>query len=47
MARGEQQSRQQKPRVDYHQRQVRRNQIIIASFSILLILSMLISLVRW
>ncbi len=30
-----------------HQRQVRRNQIIFVVFSAFLILSMLISLIRW
>jgi hypothetical protein len=45
MARQEKQIRQKKVQMDVHQRQVRRNQIIIIVFSGLLILSMVLSLV--
>lgn len=45
MARETQQ--RQKPQSDPFQRQLRRNQLIMAGFSILLILSMVISLIRW
>jgi hypothetical protein len=44
MNRQEQQARQ-KAQAIYHQRQVRRNQIIIVVFSVILILSMILGLV--
>jgi hypothetical protein len=44
MARQEKQSRQQKTQMDAHQRQVRRGQVIMAIFSIIIIVSMLIGL---
>ncbi len=44
MARQEKLPRQQKLQMDAHQRQVRRSQVIMAIFSILLIVSMLIGL---
>jgi hypothetical protein len=46
MARSERPARE-KPQIDYHQKQVRRNQIIIAVFSLFLIVSMLLSLIRF
>lgn len=46
MARQERSARD-KSQVDAHQKQVRRNQIIMAVFSFFLILSMVISLIRW
>ncbi len=50
MARQERAVRE-KPRMDYeqhqHQRQLRRNQIIFGVLSVFLILSMLISLIRF
>ena len=45
MARQEQS--RQKQRVDEHQRQLRRNQVIFAIMCGIIILSMVISLVRW
>ena len=45
MANQEKQIRQKKAQINAHQRQVRRNQIIIVTFSGLLILSMILSLV--
>jgi hypothetical protein len=44
MARQDKQSYQQKAQLDAHQRQVRRNQVIMGVFSVILILSMLISM---
>jgi hypothetical protein len=44
MARSEKQVRQQKTQADAHQRMVRRNQVILGVFSVLLIVSMLLSL---
>jgi hypothetical protein len=44
MARQEKQSRQQKAQIDTHQRQVRRNQVILLVLSGLLIVSMVLSL---
>lgn len=44
MARQEKQSRQQKVQFDTHQRQVRRNQVILLVLSGLLIVSMVLSL---
>ncbi len=45
MASQEKQLRQKKAMMEAHQRQVRRNQIILVTFSGLLILSMILSLV--
>ena len=46
MARGEQQqSRQEKAQIDYHHRQLRRNQIVFGILSAFIILSMLIGLI--
>ncbi len=47
MSRQERQIKEKQREESYHQRQVRRNQIIFAVFSAFLILSMLISLVRF
>jgi len=47
MSRQERQIREKQQADNLHQRQVRRNQIVFAIFSAVLILSMLISLVRW
>jgi hypothetical protein len=47
MSRQEQQLREKRQSDSLHQRQVRRNQILFAIFSAFLILSMLISLIRW
>jgi hypothetical protein len=47
MSRQERQIREKQQADSSHQRQVRRNQIIFAVFSAFLILSMLISLIRW
>jgi hypothetical protein len=44
MARQDKQHYQQKAQMDAHQRQVRRNQIIMGVFSVLIILSMLITM---
>jgi hypothetical protein len=44
MARQVKQLQQQKAQMDAHQRQVRRNQLIMGAFSVLIILSMLISM---
>jgi len=44
MARQEKQLRQKKAQMDAHQRQVRRNQIIIMALSGILILSMVLSM---
>lgn len=43
----QQRSTRQKSQMDSHQKHVRRNQYIMAGFSILIVLSMLISLVNW
>ena len=42
-----QEQTRQKQRVDEHQRALRRNQILFALMSGIIILSMLISLIRW
>ena len=47
MSREERRMREKQQEENLHQRQVRRNQIILAIFSAFLILSMLISLIRW
>lgn len=44
MARQDRSARPQKSQVDLHQRQVRRNQVIILVLSVFLILSMILSL---
>jgi len=47
MSRQERQLREKQQSENTHQRQMRRNQVIFAIFSAVLILSMLISLIRW
>ena len=47
MSRQERELREKQQAANVHQRQVRRNQIVFAIFSAFLILSMLISLIRW
>ncbi len=47
MSRQERQLRDKQREDAQHQRQVRRNQVIFAIFSAFLILSMVISLIRW
>jgi hypothetical protein len=44
MARKSLSSKQQKQNIDLHQRQMRRNQVILAVFSLFLILSMVLGL---